>query len=117
MDVKPYIGVYVVFDYITILVPGQKYPMYRKCFCRFLELCDIPWMSYKLKAPISRGFERCMLLYLKHNCFLAETKGFPRHYRACGAVLTILPRTLAKSTPCRTLQLRCERFVHTSLSE
>lgn len=32
MDVKPDIGVYVVFDYITILVPGRKRPMYRKSF-------------------------------------------------------------------------------------
>ena len=33
-------------------------------------------MSYKLKAPISRGFERYMFLYSKHNLFLADGGGF-----------------------------------------
>ncbi len=33
----------------------------------YAELRAIPRMSYKLKAPISRGFERYMFLYSKHN--------------------------------------------------
>lgn len=30
MDIKPDIDAYVVFNYITILVPGRKRPKYRK---------------------------------------------------------------------------------------
>ncbi len=32
MDVEPDIDAYVVFNYITILVPARKRPLYRKWF-------------------------------------------------------------------------------------